>query len=75
MRTGGEIFILGYMLDDSRSSPWEAAAYDVAFLNIYRGGRSYTDGEYRRWLQAAGFGQIERILLPTNSSLITARKL
>jgi hypothetical protein len=75
IRPGGEIYIIGYVLDDSRLAPWEAAAYDVAFLNLYPGGRAYTDGEHREWLRAAGFGQIERRLLPINSSLITARKL
>ena len=72
---GGELYIIGYVLDDSRLAPWEAAAYDIAFLNIYPGGRSYTEGEHREWLRAAGFGQVERILLPINTSLITARKL
>jgi SAM-dependent methyltransferase len=75
MRPGGEIFILGYVLDDEHRSPWEAAAYDVAFINIYDAGQSYTDGEYRRWLQAGGFGAIERKLMRNNMSLITARKL
>lgn len=75
IRSGGEIYIIGYVLDDSRLAPWEAAAYDVAFLNIYPAGRSYTDGEHREWLRAAGFEKIERVLLPINSSLITARKL
>ena len=75
MRPDGEMYILGYVLDDARSSPWEAAAYDVAFINIYQGGQSYTDGEYRRWLKDGGFGQIDRKLLGNNMSLITARKL
>jgi hypothetical protein len=74
IRSGGEIYIIGYVLDDSRLAPWEAAAYDVAFLNVYQGGRSYTEGEHREWLRAAGFGQIERTLLPINTSLISARK-
>jgi len=75
MRPGGEIYILGYILDDTRTSPWEAAAYDVAFLNIYQGGQSYPDGEYRRWLRDGGFDQIDRKLLANNMSLVTARKL
>jgi len=74
MRPGGEIYILGYVLDDTRSAPWEAAAYDVAFINIYQAGRSYTDGEYRRWLTDGGFDQIDRKLLANNMSLVTARK-
>jgi O-methyltransferase domain/Dimerisation domain len=74
MRLGGEIYVLGYVLDDTRSSPWEAAAYDVAFINIYQGGQSYTDGEYRRWLRDGGFDQIDRKLMGNNMSLVTARK-
>jgi SAM-dependent methyltransferase len=74
MRSGGEIYIIGYVLDDQCREPWEAAAYDVVFLNIYDEGRSYTDGEYRRWLEAGGFAGIKRELLPNKMSLITARK-
>ena len=50
------------------------AAYDVVFLNIYEGGRSYTDGEYRNWLEAGGFDGIKRVLLANSMSLITAHK-
>ena len=46
MPPGGEIYILGYVLDDTRSSPWEAAAYDVAFINIYPSSR------YRKWISS-----------------------
>jgi len=74
MRSGGEIYIIGYVLDDACREPWEAAAYDVVFLNIYADGRSYTDGQYRQWLEGGGFGGIKRELLPNNMSLITARK-
>jgi hypothetical protein len=75
MRPGAEIYILGYVLDDFRSAPWEAAAYDVAFINIYQDGQSYTDGEYRQWLTDAGFHKIDRKLLANNMSLVTAWKL
>jgi SAM-dependent methyltransferase len=75
LRKGGEIFIIGYVLDDERRLPWEAAAYDVVFINIYDAGQSYTDGEYREWLQTGGFGKIDRCLLRNNMSLITAQKL
>jgi len=74
MRSGGEVYIIGYVLDDQRREPWEAAAYDVVFLNIYDQGRSYTDSEYRNWLEVGGFGKIDRVLLANNMSLITAHK-
>lgn len=75
MRPGGEIYIIGYVLDDERHSPWEAAAYDVVFANIYEAAQSYTDGQYRAWLEQAGCGNIERSLMRNNTSLITARIL
>ena len=72
IRSGGEIFILGYVLDDSGTKPWEAAAYEIAFINIYEGGRSYTDRQYRQWLDAAGFTNFRRELMANNMSLIHA---
>ncbi len=74
VRSGGEIYVIGYVLDDSRSIPWEAAAYDVAFINIYPSGQSYTESEYNGWLSDAGFVNIERTLLSNKMSLIAARK-
>jgi len=74
MRNGGELFILGYVLNDDRSEPWEAAAYEIAFINLYAGGGSYTDGQYRRWLDDAGFVNVERALMANNMSLIRAVK-
>ena len=74
LRSGGEIFILGYVLNDLRTEPWEAAAYEIAFINIYQAGQSYTDGQYRQWLIEAGFAQVERVLMANNMSLIRAVK-
>ena len=71
---GGEIYILGSVLDDSRISPQEAVASDLIFLNIYDGGQAYTEGEYRDWLTAAGFVGFERVVIPDGTSIITARK-
>jgi hypothetical protein len=75
VRSGGQIILIGYVLDDDRRTPWEAAAYNIAFINIYESGQSYTDGEYRSWLKSGGFIDVERKLMPNNMSLITARKL
>lgn len=74
MRSGGELFILGYVLNDARTEPWEAAAYEIAFINLYEGGSSYTDGQYRQWLGDAGFVSVERALMANNMSLIRAVK-
>jgi hypothetical protein len=72
MHPGGEIYIVGSVLDDDRRSPQEIVAFNIVFLNIYDEGEAYTEREYRAWLKDAGFGKFERILLPLGYSLIRA---
>lgn len=75
LEEGSAIYILGNgILDDSRHSPREAALFNIVFLNIYRGGRAYTETEYRTWLECAGFGNVRRVRQPNGSSILTARK-
>ena len=72
---GGSIFILGSMLDNSRLTPPEMVTYNLFFINAFEGGQVYTEQEHRDWLAEAGFGDIDRVILPDASSIITARKL
>jgi len=71
---GGDLYIVGSILDDSRLTPAETAAFNLVFINIYDGGQAYTESEYRAWLEEAGFRKIERSSLPGGFGLITARK-
>lgn len=70
----GIIYILGDILDDSRLAPEEMLAANLNYLNIYDGGQAYTEGEYRSWLDAAGFENIERVIISNGESIISARK-
>ncbi|MDQ6834409.1 MAG: class I SAM-dependent methyltransferase [Chloroflexota bacterium] len=60
VRSGGRIFVIGNVLDDSRLAPATAVRANIAFLNFYDGGQSYTEGEHRAWLTDAGFVDITR---------------
>ena len=72
---GGKIFIIGQILDDSRMSPAEAVGFNLAFVNSYDAGESYTESEHRGWLTEAGFVEIDRAdFLLDGSGLMTARK-
>lgn len=73
--SGGQIFIVGRMLDDSRVSPLDAVAANVMFLNIYDDGQAYTEGEHRRWLESAGFQDIAREPLSGGYSIICGTKV
>jgi SAM-dependent methyltransferase len=74
IKPGGKIFIIGQILDDSRTSPLDAVGFNLTFINFFDAGESYTESEHRDWLSGAGFVNVERCLLPDGNSLISARK-
>jgi hypothetical protein len=75
VKPGGKIYIIGQILDNSRRAPLEAVGFNLAFLNMFDAGESYTEGEHREWLSEAGFVDIERAnFLLVDSGLMTARK-
>jgi hypothetical protein len=57
---GGRLFIIGQILDDTQTTPREAVGFNLIFLNTFYAGESYTEGEHRAWLQAAGFVNVVR---------------
>jgi SAM-dependent methyltransferase len=76
MNPGGTIYIVGLVLDDSRTSPGDAVGFNLQCINRYYTGESYTEHEHRSWLSDAGFVDIERanFLLSAGRGLVTARK-
>jgi hypothetical protein len=40
---GGKLYIIGQILDDSRTSPLEAVGFNLAFINMLETGESHTD--------------------------------
>ena len=76
IKPGGKIYIIGYILDDSRISPPVAVGFNLNFINTFDAGESYTEQEHRDWLEEAGFVDIERAnyTLAGGIGLMTARK-
>jgi len=71
---GGVIYILGHILDNSRTSPLEEVGHGIVYLNVYDVPAPYTEQEHKDWLTEAGFRQIERDTLPNGDGVIRARK-
>jgi len=76
---GGQIHILGWMLEDSRLAPTAALNFDIVFLNVYDEGAAYSIGEQCAWLEAAGFSDFQFGPAPAGSvppgcMFISARK-
>jgi SAM-dependent methyltransferase len=75
LKPGGEVFILGAVLDDDGMGPEGALALNLFFLNVFEDGEAYTEGEYRSWLETAGCTDIKRSPVGggLDLSLMTAR--
>jgi cyclopropane fatty-acyl-phospholipid synthase-like methyltransferase len=58
---GGAIYVVGWILDDSRVTPPELATYNLQFATALDHGGVYTEGEIRRWLTEAGFHDVVRV--------------
>jgi hypothetical protein len=73
--TGGTLFVIGRICDDTRLSPLNIVNTNLVFLNIFDNGEAYTEQEYRGWLENAGFAEVTREPLPHGGSLMTAHKV
>ena len=61
-------------MDDSRISPPEEVVWDLLNLNWEDRAGFYTEGDYRRMLQDAGFKDIRRDVLSNGDGVIVAVK-
>ncbi len=76
LEPGGQIFILGLILDNSRLSPIVPMAFSLVFINMYEEGGAYTEKQYHDWLKEAGFTDIsiELGVTPDGGGFVSARK-
>jgi O-methyltransferase involved in polyketide biosynthesis len=58
---GGAIYVVGWILDDSRVAPSELATYNLQFATALDHGGVYTEGEIRGWLAEARFHDAIRL--------------
>lgn len=72
--SGGCLYIIGFVTDDSRLSPKFPVGMNLSFLNMFDDGQAYTESEYRNWLTQAGFVDVVREPSSMGNSLISARK-
>lgn len=76
LRSGGELLIIGHVLDNTRLSPEAAVGMNLVFLSLYNDGQSYTEAEHRLWLTEAGFTDVSVQFGagPNGASVVRARK-
>jgi SAM-dependent methyltransferase len=77
LEPGGQIYVAGCILDDTRIGPPAAIAFSLVFINVYDSGGAYTESQYRAWLGAAGFVDVvieHDVLLSDGLGVISARR-
>jgi hypothetical protein len=72
----GRIVIKDHILDESRAKPPAGAIFSLLMLLTTEGGRCYSFGEIKSWMEQAGLSRIQQIEFPpplTSSLVIGAR--
>lgn len=70
----GRLVVQDFILDPDKTSPRFAALFSLNMLVGTRAGSSYSEPEYEKWLNAAGFRDIRRVRLPGPSGLMIATR-
>jgi hypothetical protein len=60
LEPGCPLYVVGWILDDTRSTPLSYATYNLLFVNDYENALIHTETEHRSWLAEAGFADITR---------------
>ena len=60
-REGGRVIIHEFVLDETKTRPQFAALFSLNMLIGTQEGASYSESEYRAWLEDAGFKHIRKI--------------
>lgn len=76
LKPRGRIVVKDHILDESRASPALGAIFSLLMLLTTDGGRCYSLGEIKSWMQQAGLSQIQQIELPSplTSSLVVGTR-
>jgi len=76
LEPGGRMIVKDHILDESRTAPAVGAVFSLLMLLTTDGGRCYTLGEVRAWMEYAGLSDVRQIDLPTplTSALVIGTK-
>ena len=74
LREGGRVIIHEFVLDETKTRPQFAALFSLNMLIGTQEGASYSESEYRKWLEDAGFKQTRKIDLKSGSALFIGKK-
>jgi len=71
---GGQVVIQDFILSPDRTQPRAGALFAINMLVNTSGGNSYTEPEYRAWLEKVGFLDVRLIALPGATGLVVGTR-
>ena len=74
LNPGGQIVMQDYVMGRDKTSPLGGALFAVNMLVGTMGGSTYSEDEYREWLETVGFTDIKKIALPGPTALMVGKK-
>jgi SAM-dependent methyltransferase len=74
VKPGGSLYIIGYILDNTRLAPSQAVDFNLVLITSSEYGEAYTEQGYEEWLRNAGFVGFTRGLISNGTSLISVNK-
>ncbi|MFZ0144873.1 MAG: methyltransferase [Candidatus Sulfotelmatobacter sp.] len=66
----GQVVVLDFILEPSKTAPRVGALFSLNMLVGTQAGSSYSEPEYTQWLQSAGFSDVCRLPLPGPTGLM-----
>ncbi|MCS7314381.1 MAG: methyltransferase [Bryobacterales bacterium] len=75
LHPGGRVVIQDFILEPDRTAPRHAALFALNMLVNTPGGATYTETEYRQWLEEAGFYPVRRLHVPGPTGLMVGWRL
>jgi len=64
LRPGGRLAIQDFILEPEKTRPLPAVLFSLNMLVSTERGASYSELEYRQWLEGAGFENVRKVALP-----------
>lgn len=74
LNPGGAVVIQDHIMEEGRTAPVRGTLFALNMLVNTPGGDTYTEGEMRRWFEAAGCVSIERISTGMENDLMVGRR-
>ncbi len=74
LKTSGRLILVDLFLDQTETSPQDAAFFSLTMLMFTKTGKSYTFMETEKLLKDAGFGKFKRVPLTRGSSILECVK-